>query len=161
MFPGSDEDDAKAIAHAKEQQQRADVLAIAHISESSKFDYFILTISLAVCGYLAQTNQYGRFDVNRETFQLGVLAIFVLSAMFGAWAQSYKLKNTSGIVRAIQHSHTETALDKHDKAIDQFVKYRRLRGLSIWLLIIGIPAYAAVRVLASYHCQGCMPRLPV
>jgi hypothetical protein len=164
QIPGTRENDAKieaaAKAHQKEQQQRADVLAATHISESSKFDYFILTIALAICGYLGQTNQYARFDYNRETYQLGVLTIFVASSVLGAWAQSFKLKNIGGIVRAIQLSHTDSALTQHSSARRAFAKYRILRGLSIWLLILGIVAHPAIRVWASYHCQGCIPNLP-
>jgi hypothetical protein len=146
--------DAAAKAHQKEQQGRADVLALAHISESSKFDYFTLTVSLAVCGYLAQTNQYARLGCNRETFQLGVLVIFVLSAGLGFACLWFKLKNIAGSIRAIQLSHTETALAKQGFAIDAFEKYRLLRASSIALLILGICAYATVRVWAAYQSNG-------
>jgi hypothetical protein len=55
----------------------------AHHEASDKMDYFMLGAILAICAYLAQTNTYAKLDLNQQTFLLGTLLIFGLSAFFG------------------------------------------------------------------------------
>lgn len=54
-----------------------------HNEAASKLDYFILGVTLAICAYLAQTNPYAQFGVNKETFLLGSLLVFASSAVCG------------------------------------------------------------------------------
>ncbi|WP_431483732.1 hypothetical protein [Pseudomonas solani] len=46
-------------------------------------DRLLLGISLAVCGYLGQTVEFGRIGMNVQTGNLLVMLTFVLSAAFG------------------------------------------------------------------------------
>lgn len=55
----------------------------AHHEASDKMDYFMLGAILAICAYLAQTNTYAKLGLNQQTFLLGTLLIFGLSAFFG------------------------------------------------------------------------------
>ena len=152
--------DAAAKTHQKEQQQRADVLAIAHIGESGKLDYFVLSVSLAICGYLVQTNTYATLGLNRETFQLIPIALIGGSAAFGFCALRHKLREMKKKVSAIQQSDTDESVAINNESNYWSRKYRDKTGCSIWLLGAGIFTYATVRVWASYYCQGCMHNLP-
>lgn len=55
----------------------------AHHEASDKMDYFMLGAILAICAYLAQTNTYAKICLNQQTFLLGTLLIFGVSAFFG------------------------------------------------------------------------------
>lgn len=55
----------------------------------SELDYFLLGATLAICGYLAQTNTYGRLGVNKETFLLITLLVFAARQRCGG-IQGYR-----------------------------------------------------------------------
>ena len=65
------------------QPSTARQLITMHNEAATKFDYFILGVTLAICAYLAQTNPYAALSANKETFLLGSLLVFAASAICG------------------------------------------------------------------------------
>lgn len=138
----------------------ADQMLLKSVEESAKLDQFLLGATVAICAYLAQTNTYAPVGINRSTALMFCLLIFALSAALGF----VRLNTTVKIYQANGNLLAATN-EEEEKASKQ--KCQDLLGLSIklacWrstLMFVGLGCYIATKVVASYYCQGCMPRLP-
>jgi len=133
-------------------------LTMFHNEALHKLDYFILGATLAICGYLAQTNPYGKLGVNKETFLLGSLLIFAASAVLGfkrieatiitIRMNAFALEPESRPLR----SYFLAQLRK-DNTANNYYKARN------YLLFAGLICYLATKVWAAYQCSGCVQRL--
>ncbi|EIU7108242.1 hypothetical protein ACLHTP_07385 [Pseudomonas aeruginosa] len=135
------------------QGDRDLVMFEAHRDASSKFDHFLLGATLATCGYLAQTNPYGRVGYNIETMYLVSLIALALSAYFGFKRVESKiqmhlgnakyLEMTGKIHPAIQGEFREIL----EKMSDRTAVWYRLRN---GFLFSGFIAYILTKIFSSY-----------
>lgn len=119
----------------------------------SKLDYFLLGATLAICGYLAQTNAYGRLGVNKETFLLMTLLVFAASAVAG-----YKgIEANVSIIRKnaealLERDPTLRAAIIHILREDRTA--HRYYILKNYLLLVGFLCYLATKVWSAYQGNG-------
>lgn len=129
-------------------------LTIQHQEAASKLDYFILGVTLAICAYLAQTNPYAQFGMNKETLLLGSLVVFAVSAVCG-------FKRLEGVVRVLKAN--TIALQEEDPVkadmkllitqdfSNRTVTYYHARNI---LLLLGVLCYTVTKVWATYQSTG-------
>ena len=128
-------------------------LTTMHNEAASKLDYFILGVTLAICAYLAQTNPYAQLGINKETFLLGSLLVFAISAVCG-------FKRIESTIAALRMN--AAALEERDPNLRAFClqKLRDRRESHNWyvlrnyLLAAGLLCYLATKVWASYQNTG-------
>lgn len=120
-----------------------------HNEAMNKLDYFILGATLAICGYLAQTNHYGRIGLNEETLLLGSLLIFAGSAIMGF----KRIESGIAIVRqnayALQVPHQEIRRLLIDELKNDRTGHRYYVARN-YLLLAGLACYLATKVWAAY-----------
>lgn len=139
----------------------ADQISLKATEESARLDQFLLGATVAICAYLAQNNAYTPIGLNRSTAMIGCMLIFAASAALGFMRMN--------IVVKVYHQNAKLlSTDKPEKVIKYQDECQRLLWWGKWydhtrnaLLFVGLAAYIAAKVGASYYCQGCMPRLPV
>lgn len=137
---------------------RIEKLTTMHNEAASKLDYFILGATLAICGYLAQTNPYGRLGLNKETFLLGSLLIFAATAVAGfkrIEATITAVRLNAFALEAPNRAERSFYLEeiKKDPTAHNYYKARN------YLLFLGLICYLSTKVWAAYQCSGCMQRL--
>lgn len=119
----------------------------------SKLDYFLLGATLAICGYLAQTNPYGRLGVNKETFLLGTLLVFAASAVAGFKGMEANVNMIRKNAEALQeHNPALRAVKIHFLREDTTAHYFYI--LKNYLLLAGFVCYLATKVSAAYQSNG-------
>lgn len=131
-------------------QDRVALLATSHNNASEKLDYFILGVSLAICAYLAQTNPYAQIGINKETFLLGTLLVFVASAICG-------LKRIESTISDLRIN--AALLKEQDPALRAYClqklgenrKSHNLYKARNYLLGIALLCYLATNVWAAYQ----------
>jgi hypothetical protein len=141
-----------------EEQDRIDQLIYRSQDEGTKLDYFIQGATLAICAYLAQTNPYAQFGVNKETFLLISLLVFAFSAVLG-------FKRLESRV-ALLFDNAE-ALQEPDRALRSKVllylrttrntKIQRLYKWRNYTLLLGLACYVLTKVWAAYQNNGWIP----
>lgn len=140
-----------------EELDRADHLGTLQIEAASKLDYFTLSVALAICAYLAQTNPYAPVGVNKETFLLGSLIVFTVSAISGFLRLEFKVKEMLAYTR-VHEAPTVAGRDKPMRATARYHKRgnwaRKLRNA---LLLLGMICYVVTKVWASYQNNGWVP----
>jgi hypothetical protein len=135
---------------------RAHEVTTFHNEARNKLDYFILGATLAICGYLAQTNPYGRLGLNKETFLLGTLLVFAASAVAG-------FKGIETNIKMIRMN--ADALETHDAGLRDFLLKKlgedrtahRCYIAKKYLLLAGFACYLATKVWAEYQSNGWIP----
>ncbi|HBO2545158.1 hypothetical protein LJG15_06615 [Pseudomonas aeruginosa] len=125
----------------------------AYLDSSNRFDHFLLGASLAACGYLAQTNPYGRIGYNVETMYLVALVSLAMSAFCGF----RRLDRITGALKANAHFlalPTNISRDARlrakalvQQAADAPGKWYSLRN---GFLYAGFVAYIGTKVFAQY-----------
>jgi hypothetical protein len=140
-----------------EELDRTDHLSTLQMAASSKLDYFILGVALAICAYLAQTNPYAPLGINRETFLLLSLMIFTASAICGFLRLEFNVKE----MRAYTRAHEASTEAEQARPIRFTARYRR-RGNKAYqarniLLLLGLVFYVATKICASYQNNGWIP----
>jgi hypothetical protein len=129
-------------------------------------DRLLLGISLAICGYLGQTVEFGRIGFDVPTGNLLVMLLFVLSAAFGV----RRLERTRDTAKfnhgqieierflakaqqasSSQASEIERGLDivsgRLKKAMDEAHSAYNARN---WCMFMGLLFYVALKVVAAY-----------
>lgn len=132
------------------------LLKTTHNEATSKLDYFILGVTLAICAYLAQTNPYAQLDINKETFLLGSLLVFAASAICG-------FKRIESTIAAIRMN--ALALEEPDPQMRAYfiMQLNERREPHNWyrarnyLLAAGLVCYLATKVWATYQNNGWIP----
>ncbi|HCT2655596.1 TPA: hypothetical protein OTR99_001792 [Pseudomonas aeruginosa] len=133
--------------------EREMTIYLAYMESSHKFDHFLLGASLAACGYLAQTNPYGRIGFNIETMYL--VALLTLSA--SVLCAFRRLEQVTSVLRA-NSDYLEMAdrltPDQRQRAYaalqvvaDRPKKWYLLRN---GFLYGGFIAYITTKVFAAY-----------
>ncbi|MGH9878298.1 MAG: hypothetical protein ACRD5H_11725 [Nitrososphaerales archaeon] len=137
--------------------ERSDQMGLLQIEASSKLDYFILGVTLAICAYLAQTNPYAPVGINKETFLLISLAVFAGSAVCGFKRLEAKVSimhsNAQALGAATEHEHDEYC-DRASKYNKKAIFHYSARN---GLLLIGLICYIGTKVWASYQSNGWIP----
>lgn len=122
----------------------------------TKLDYFILGATLAICGYLAQTNPYGRLGINKETFLLGTLLLFAASAVAGfkgIEANVKMIRLNADALCCPNPVEREALLDLLRKDMTAHNCYIAKK----YLLLAGFACYLATKVWAEYQSNGWIP----
>ncbi|MCF6782568.1 hypothetical protein [Stutzerimonas stutzeri] len=137
----------------------------SHTEMAAALDRVMLGVSIAVCGYLGQTVEFGPIGLNIETGYLLVMLLFVLSAAFGI-RRLERSRDTAKlniypieIERLMKKVGRETptwqkmnddlseaykSLKKTMDDADNASKYRNM------CLIVGLLSYVSLKVAASY-----------
>ena len=135
------------------QPSTASQLIMMHNEAATKFDYFILGVTLAICAYLAQTNPYAPLDTNKETFLLGSLLVFAASAICGfkriessiamLRMNADVLKEPNPVIREKLLNHLRNSRESH-----------RWYVARNHLLLTGLSCYVVTKVWAAYQHTG-------
>jgi hypothetical protein len=137
-----------------ERHEQLSELISRHTSEALKFDYFVVTVSLAICAYLAQTNPYGKLGLNKETFMLVSLLIFAASVVCSFIRIERLLMAISSNISALKSKST-LGYDTHVAHTVSWGRkakfYYRARNI---LLALGLACYLATKVWATYQSNG-------
>jgi len=120
-----------------------------HNEAAIKLDYFLLGATLAICGYLAQTNPYGQIGLNEETFLLATLLVFVASAMAGFKCIETNIsllrKNADALEipdLAVRHHYLSQL--RSDRTAHNYYTAKK------YLLVAGLVCYVATKVWVCY-----------
>ena len=137
-----------------EELDRTDHLTVMQMTATSKLDYFVLGVALAICAYLAQTNPYAPLGINKETFLLLSLIVFTASAVCGFLRLDFKVKEMTAYIAA----HESPTVEGRDKPIRITARYFR-RGKRAYkarnaLLLVGLICYVLTKVISSYQNSG-------
>lgn len=119
----------------------------------SKLDYFLLGATLAICGYLAQTNPYGRLGVNKETFLLVTLMVFAASAVSGYKGIEANVSSIRKNAQFLDHPNPEARAYLLEKLRGDRTAHRYYM-LKNYLLLAGFTCYLATKVWAAYQSNG-------
>lgn len=128
-------------------------------------DRLLLGISLAICGYLGQTVEFGRIGWNVPTGNLLVMLLFVLSSAFGVrrlerTRDTAKLNlMTMEIERLIrkvgqQSTHREEMENGKETVESQLTGIMRQASFAYnarnGCMFLGLLSYVALKVVAAY-----------
>lgn len=142
---------------ANSQQEQIERITASYNEASHKLDYFILGVTLAICAYLAQTNPYGQFGPNKETFLLCSLLVFAASAVCGF----KRIENTISIMGHntywVQQLDEDSRKNLKRKIADDNASGGRYYRFRNYLLFAGLLCYLAAKVWATYQNNGWIP----
>lgn len=136
------------------QQEQIERVTTQYNEAAHKLDYFILGATLAICAYLAQTNPYGQLDINKETFLLGSLLVFAVSAACGL----RRIESAITLIRinvfilnqadpkARERLHAKFSIEAEKGLV-----YGKFRNS---LLAIGLLCYVSTKVWDAYQSHG-------
>ncbi|MBD2835973.1 hypothetical protein ID144_02825 [Pseudomonas sp. JM0905a] len=141
------------------ENSRSESLHAVYTDAISKFDHFLMGATLAVCGYLAQSNPYAKLGLNLPTLYLISLVFFALAAFCCYKRLEHTIVLLSDNVGMLEAHEAE----RHDRA----KQYRaRLKAVSrrtnlyykarFWMLVGGFVTYTAAKVLGPY-VTPCQP----
>ncbi len=128
-------------------------------------DRLLLGVSLAICGYLGQTVEFGRIGANVPTGNLLVMLLFVLSAVFGVrrlertrdtakW--NHCLLEVDRLLKAAgQHSPRFDEMKKGRDTVDARLNKQMSEAAFAytarnWCMFVGLISYVALKVAAAY-----------
>lgn len=128
-------------------------------------DRLLLGISLAICGYLGQTVEFGRIGLDVPTGNLLVILLFVLSAAFGV-RRLERTRDTAkfnhGLLeierllkKAGQHSPRLAEMKQGQEAVEGNLQQTMDEAAFAynarnWCMFIGLLSYVALKVAAAY-----------
>ena len=138
----------------------SDQMSLKAVEESAKLDQFLLGVTVAICAYLAQNNVYTPIGLNRSTAMIGCMLVFAASAALGFMRMNIVVKvyHENAKLTAASEPEEKTHQDECQRLLWWGKWYGHTRDA---LLFLGLAAFILTKVIASYYCQGCMPRLPV
>ncbi|WP_448723848.1 hypothetical protein [Pseudomonas farris] len=141
-----------------EEQDRIDQLIYRSQDEGTKLDYFIQGATLAICAYLAQTNPYGQLGLNKETFLLGSLLVFAVSAILGFKRLEAKVTFLFDNAEALQTPdralRSKVLLGLRTTNNTRAVRLYKYRNIT---LLLGLVCYVITKVWAAYQNNGWIP----
>ncbi len=141
-----------------EEQDRIDQLIYRSQDEGTKLDYFIQGATLAICAYLAQTNPYGQLGLNKETFLLGSLLVFAVSAILGFKRLEAKVTSLFDNAEALQTPdralRSKVLLGLRTTNNTRAVRLYKYRNIT---LLLGLVCYVITKVWAAYQNNGWIP----
>lgn len=140
-----------------DKQEILSELISRHTGEALKFDYFVTTVSLAICAYLAQTNPYGRLGLNKETFMLASLLVFAASVACSFMRIERALMVISCNIDALKSTSSagyQTHIAKAKEWNKKSKPYYYVRNI---LLALGLACYLATKVWDTYQSNGWIP----
>lgn len=125
----------------------------AHHEASDKMDYFMLGAILAICAYLAQTNTYAKIGLNQQTFLLGTLLIFGVSAFFGfrrIESGLHVVKHNGDYIRCFETGDKEGARACSHLMNEESVKTGVFYRWRNYTLVAGFVCFIASKVAGQY-----------
>ncbi|MFG9064102.1 hypothetical protein ACEPXS_14830 [Pseudomonas aeruginosa] len=127
-------------------------------------DRLLLGISLAICGYLGQTVEFGQIGPNVATGNLLVMLLFVLSAAFGVrrlertrdtakW--NHGLLEVDRLLKKGSSSPLFSEMDEERKKIEATLDTKMREAAFAYnarnlCMFTGLLSYVALKVLAAY-----------
>jgi hypothetical protein len=125
----------------------------AHHEASDKMDYFMLGAILAICAYLAQTNTYAKIGLNQQTFLLGTLLIFGVSAFFGfrrIESGLHVVKHNGDYIQCFETGDKEGARACSHLMNEESVKTGVFYRWRNYTLVAGFVCFIASKVAGQY-----------
>ena len=144
------------------QLDREDELGLRLLEAQDKFDYFLLGAMFGAVAYLAQTNPYAPVGLNRQTFFLASLLFLGAGIFFGLKRLQVTIAVLSANVHALKHHGEGNAAKASSWTSKAGLEAGKAKGWVKWrngCLMASIVIHIVTKVLASYHCQGCIPNL--
>ncbi|WP_447959862.1 hypothetical protein [Pseudomonas farris] len=108
--------------------------------------------------YLAQTNPYGQLGLNKETFLLGSLLVFAVSAILGFKRLEAKVTFLFDNAEALQTPdralRSKVLLGLRTTNNTRAVRLYKYRNIT---LLLGLVCYVITKVWAAYQNNGWIP----
>ncbi|MGN8103567.1 hypothetical protein [uncultured Pseudomonas sp.] len=125
----------------------------AHHEASDKMNYFMLGAILAICAYFAQTNTYAKLGLNQQTFLIGTLLIFGLSAFFGfrrIESGLHVVKHNGDYIQCLELKDKEGARACFQLMNEASVKTGVFYRWRNYTLVLGFVCFLVTKVAGQY-----------